>query len=174
MSENGEIYTAGKNFTLPPALTAWTNSTSGKVAFAKMPSAHQHWFKTWVQTASDILGIGLHERKNEEQEHPASSVQVFIHQDRRNPCNQLLLLLSKFCMQACNWSGCNLEDSFIANTKGAHLQDSVKSTGWSEKLPELPGCLLRSTVEELWGNYQLTSQWWSRRGWRWWEEGIAS
>ena len=31
MSENGEIYTAGKNFTLPPALTAWTNSTSGKM-----------------------------------------------------------------------------------------------------------------------------------------------
>ena len=29
VSENGEIYTAGKNFTLPPALTAWTNSTSG-------------------------------------------------------------------------------------------------------------------------------------------------
>ena len=28
MSENGEMYTAGKNFTLPPALTAWTNSTS--------------------------------------------------------------------------------------------------------------------------------------------------
>ena len=28
MSEKGEIYTAGKNFTLPPALTAWTNSTS--------------------------------------------------------------------------------------------------------------------------------------------------
>ena len=28
MSENGEIYTAGKNFTRPPALTAWTNSTS--------------------------------------------------------------------------------------------------------------------------------------------------
>ena len=30
MSENGEIYTAGKNFTLPPALTAGTNSTSAK------------------------------------------------------------------------------------------------------------------------------------------------
>ena len=30
MSENGEIYTAGKNFTLPPALTAWTNSTSAQ------------------------------------------------------------------------------------------------------------------------------------------------
>ena len=29
MSENGEIYTAGKNFTLLPAVTAWTNSTSG-------------------------------------------------------------------------------------------------------------------------------------------------
>ena len=29
MSENGEIYTAGKNFTLPPAVTAWTNSTFG-------------------------------------------------------------------------------------------------------------------------------------------------
>ena len=28
MSDNGEIYTAGKNFTLPPALTAGTNSTS--------------------------------------------------------------------------------------------------------------------------------------------------
>ena len=29
MSENGEIYTAGKNFTLPPAVTAVTNLTSG-------------------------------------------------------------------------------------------------------------------------------------------------
>ena len=29
MSENGEIYTAGKKFTLPPAVTAWTNNTSG-------------------------------------------------------------------------------------------------------------------------------------------------
>ena len=28
MSANGEIYTAGKTFTLPPAVTAWTNSTS--------------------------------------------------------------------------------------------------------------------------------------------------
>ena len=30
MSENGEIYTAGKNFTLPQAVTALTNSTSGR------------------------------------------------------------------------------------------------------------------------------------------------
>ena len=28
MSENGEIYTAGKTFTLPPAVTAMTNFTS--------------------------------------------------------------------------------------------------------------------------------------------------
>ena len=28
MSKNGEIYTTAKNFTLPPALTGWTNSTS--------------------------------------------------------------------------------------------------------------------------------------------------
>ena len=28
MSENGEIYPAGKKITLPPALTAWTNLTS--------------------------------------------------------------------------------------------------------------------------------------------------
>ena len=28
MSENGEIYTTGKNFTLPPAVTALTNLTS--------------------------------------------------------------------------------------------------------------------------------------------------
>ena len=28
MSENGEFYTAGKNFKLPLAVTAWTNSTS--------------------------------------------------------------------------------------------------------------------------------------------------
>ena len=30
-SENGDIYTAGKNFTLPPAVTAWTNSTSAMI-----------------------------------------------------------------------------------------------------------------------------------------------
>ena len=33
---SGEI-TTGKNFTLPPALTAWTNSTSGSY-FGKMNS----------------------------------------------------------------------------------------------------------------------------------------
>ena len=29
MNNSGEIYTAGKNFTLPPAVTALTNFTSG-------------------------------------------------------------------------------------------------------------------------------------------------
>ena len=33
LSKNGEIYTAGKNFTLPPAVTAWTNSTSVEECF---------------------------------------------------------------------------------------------------------------------------------------------
>ena len=30
MNENGEIYTTDKNFTLPPAVTALTNSTSAQ------------------------------------------------------------------------------------------------------------------------------------------------
>ena len=30
---SGEIYTAGKNFTLPPAMTAWTNLTSDTMHF---------------------------------------------------------------------------------------------------------------------------------------------
>ena len=36
VSENGEIYTAGKNFTLPPAVTAWTNSTSAHKFLRKL------------------------------------------------------------------------------------------------------------------------------------------
>ena len=32
-SENGEVYTTGKNITLPPALTGWTNSTSDSSLF---------------------------------------------------------------------------------------------------------------------------------------------
>ena len=35
MSENGEIYSAGKIFTLPPALTALTNFTSASVVFMR-------------------------------------------------------------------------------------------------------------------------------------------
>ena len=35
MSENGEIYTAGKNFTLPPAVTGVTNITSDNGVWMK-------------------------------------------------------------------------------------------------------------------------------------------
>ena len=35
MSENGETYTAGKNFTLPPEVTALTNSTSASSRMTK-------------------------------------------------------------------------------------------------------------------------------------------
>ena len=37
MSKNGEIYTTGKNFTLPPGLTGWTNFTSGYI-YTESPS----------------------------------------------------------------------------------------------------------------------------------------
>merc|ERR1712218_483950 len=40
MSENGEIYTAGKNFTLLPALTALTNSTSECKQLAEHEARH--------------------------------------------------------------------------------------------------------------------------------------
>ena len=47
MSENGEIYTAGKNFTLPPALTALTNFTSDSfnnfVSKQKLQQALKFW-----------------------------------------------------------------------------------------------------------------------------------
>ena len=44
MSENGEIYSAGKNFTLPPALTTWTNSTSEVELLSKMLDG---WMGEW-------------------------------------------------------------------------------------------------------------------------------
>ena len=45
MSENGEIYTAGKNFTLLPVVTAVTNSTSGD------PIGQSGWFD---ETSDDL------------------------------------------------------------------------------------------------------------------------
>ena len=45
MRENGEIYTAGKNFTLPPVVTAMTNSTSGD------PIGQSGWFD---ETSDDL------------------------------------------------------------------------------------------------------------------------
>ena len=40
MSEYGEIYIAGKNFTLPLAVTAWTNSTPARVFNQDESRAH--------------------------------------------------------------------------------------------------------------------------------------
>ena len=46
MSENGEIYTAGKNFTLPPAVTALTHSTSGEdFNTSKLPKQLEYWIE---------------------------------------------------------------------------------------------------------------------------------
>ena len=49
MSENGEIYSAGKNFTLPPAVTALTHSTSGEdFNTSKLPKQLEYWIEiTW-------------------------------------------------------------------------------------------------------------------------------
>ena len=51
MSKNGEIYTAGKNFTLPPALTGWTNSTSDYWGLKDPPEVRVHH-----ETCSTICG----------------------------------------------------------------------------------------------------------------------
>ena len=58
MSENGEIYNAAKNFTLPPALTAWTNSTSGQqqyMTLTRLRCGRRRWGRlqnwrtvTWI------------------------------------------------------------------------------------------------------------------------------
>ena len=45
MSENGEIYTASKNFTLPPALTALTNFNSVGVEAKALQDQHVSDFK---------------------------------------------------------------------------------------------------------------------------------
>ena len=46
MSENGEIYTAGKNFTLPPALTALTNSNSDRTKGKWQVLLSRTWLRT--------------------------------------------------------------------------------------------------------------------------------
>ena len=43
MSENGEIYTAGKNFLLPPALTALTNSNSADMERGMQDMTMKRW-----------------------------------------------------------------------------------------------------------------------------------
>ena len=49
MSENGEIYTAGKNFTLPPAQTAWTNLTSEHYIDIVIINCHQQLLNVMLE-----------------------------------------------------------------------------------------------------------------------------
>ena len=59
MSENGEIYTAGKNFTLSPAPTGWTNSTSGWLVLKSGIKIRTFWlFQHLKITANDKIGSG--------------------------------------------------------------------------------------------------------------------
>ena len=48
MSENGEIYTAGNNFTLPPAVTALTNSTSAAFIYRNDGSKKKGQFSNFL------------------------------------------------------------------------------------------------------------------------------
>ena len=49
MSKNGEIYTACKNFTLPPGLTGWTNFTS--------VWAFEHWTQWTLNTVNTVNAV---------------------------------------------------------------------------------------------------------------------
>ena len=50
MSENGEIYTAGKKITLVPTLTALTNSTSDGVRLDYIPNCSFFSFRAILAT----------------------------------------------------------------------------------------------------------------------------
>ena len=54
MSENGEIYTTGKKFTLPPAVTALTNSTSD---YSTSPPLHSPLQKEFLRFGTDTSNI---------------------------------------------------------------------------------------------------------------------
>ena len=59
MSENGEIYTAGKNFTLPPAVTARTNSTSASQIIISLCNVQTIWPVVWVDEGADATQENL-------------------------------------------------------------------------------------------------------------------
>ena len=61
MSKNGEIYTAGKNFTLPPAVTAWTDSTSAIHHFHSTSALIQ---RRSIFRSSNSTARGLHGREH--------------------------------------------------------------------------------------------------------------
>ena len=50
---NGEIYTAGKKFTLPPAVTAWTNLS----AAVTCPFVSKYWLCFWILEILNLKGI---------------------------------------------------------------------------------------------------------------------
>ena len=52
MSENGEIYTAGKNFTLSQAVTAWTNLTKCLPKLLSLSRIHSY-------SSLDIIDLGI-------------------------------------------------------------------------------------------------------------------
>ena len=61
MSENGEIYTAGKNFTLPPALTALidSNSVGQSIDIALEPTFVSQISKAWIHSDTDYFFLLL-------------------------------------------------------------------------------------------------------------------
>ena len=48
ISEHGEIYTAGKNFALPPAVTAWTNLTFVIAIWIQTENVQNLFICVWV------------------------------------------------------------------------------------------------------------------------------
>ena len=65
MSENGENYTAGKKFSLPPAVTALTNLTSEHTCYysssAEMLTLSVDFFRSgiWGKLGTGVQGICL-------------------------------------------------------------------------------------------------------------------
>ena len=59
MSKNGEIYTTGKNFTLPPGLTGWTNSTSGRTISGANPPLMVYFQRSKVKQNLVFKFFGL-------------------------------------------------------------------------------------------------------------------
>ena len=60
MSENGEIYTAGKKFTLPPAVTAWTNSTSATTMTANMTNMVINYLQVHIPQNIHFLSMNTY------------------------------------------------------------------------------------------------------------------
>ena len=67
MSENGEIYTTGKNFTLPPAVTAWTNSTSDQ-SHAFVRGCVQWFFAREITNRNTKINIGRNDNNDDKTE----------------------------------------------------------------------------------------------------------